>query len=89
MEDMRKAHIHELEFVQRKEHQRCWAEWSVKTLRFLKPVLSIEDKIVLSDKNLQETNLAIVLNVMTDLSHHYAANRLIGRLLQPRFGVTA
>ena len=67
----------------RAKHEMAWASYSVKTLEFLKPVLSLEDKVSLSQANLEKQNLTYLLNVLADLQYHSVARALLSCYYDP------
>ena len=63
-------HPHEIPIEKRQEHEQKWKTWAIDTLNYLRPILSLEDKVPLTALNLEENNLIVLLGLLTDLEYH-------------------
>jgi hypothetical protein len=92
--DLSKDHEIPMDNEARVKHEQKWAAWAIKTLSFLKNLLSWEDKVSLNRANLEEMNLSLLIGLLRDLSYYSAANSILAsyydsRLLDPPREVTA
>ena len=87
-EDLASKHDMPMDNDARIKHEQKWAAWAIKTLTFLKNLLSWEDKVSLNHANLEEMNLSLLIGLLRDLSYYSAANTILAsyydsRLLDP------
>jgi hypothetical protein len=92
--DLSKDHEIRMDDEARVKHEQKWAAWAIKTLSFLKNLLSWEDKVSLNRANLEEMNLSLLIGLLRDLNYYSAANSILtsyydSRLLDPPREVTS
>ena len=88
LHDLSKDHEIPMDNEARIQHEQKWAAWAIKTLNFLKNLLSWEDKVSLNRANLEEMNLSLLIGLLRDLQYYSAANSILAsyydsRLLDP------